>query len=230
VILPSVNTVVEPWFGHTVPQGITVHAARMFLSNDLSAAKIIEMDETEGMQAVRQIASCRPASIAYCCTASSVVQGQAYDARLREEITHRTGVPATTATHAILSALKLFGAKRICMASPYSDEVDAMEHRFFEAAGLEVIGAGNLNIRDSFRLAEPTPAVLRNLGRRTWKADADALVITCLNTRSHTVIDELEQEIGRPVVTSTQATLWHGLRLAGIERPIEGYGRLLREL
>jgi maleate isomerase len=51
--------------------------------------------------------------------------------------------------------------------------------------------------------------------------------MTCLNTRSHTVIDRLEQALGKPVITSTQATLWHALRLAGIEDRIAGYGRLL---
>ena len=48
--------------------------------------------------------------------------------------------------------------------------------------------------------------------------------MTCLNTRSHTVIDRLEQTLGKPVITSTQATLWHALRLAGIEDHIRGYG------
>ena len=42
-------------------------------------------------------------------------------------------------------------------------------------------------------------------------------------------VDELEGRIGKPVVTSTQATLWHVLRLAGVDTPVPGYGRLLRE-
>jgi maleate isomerase len=39
----------------------------------------------------------------------------------------------------------------------------------------------------------------------------------------------LEARTGKPVVTSTQATLWHVLRLAGVDAPIPGYGRLLRD-
>jgi maleate cis-trans isomerase len=30
-------------------------------------------------------------------------------------------------------------------------------------------------------------------------------------------------------ITSTQAVLWHLLRLAGVNTPIHGFGRLLRE-
>lgn len=62
---------------------------------------------------------------------------------------------------------------------------------------------------------------------RGMDARADALMISCLNTRSHFVIAALEQALGKPVITSTQATLWHALRLAGIADPIPGQGRLL---
>lgn len=227
VILPSVNTVVEPWFARAVPEGVSVHASRMFLSDQLSAEKVIEMDATDGVQAMRQLASCRPSSVAYCCTASSIVQGQAYDAHLRGEIARICGAVATTAAHAILSALEAFGARRICVASPYTDEVDALEHRFFEDAGLEVMGAANLAIAESFRLAEPDAERLVELGRRAWRPGADTLVMTCLNTRFHHVVEALEREIEQPVVTSTQATLWHLLRLCSIDDPIEGYGRLM---
>ncbi len=51
--------------------------------------------------------------------------------------------------------------------------------------------------------------------------------MTCLNTRSHTVIARLEDALGKPVISSTQATLWHALRLAGIDDRIAGFGRLM---
>jgi maleate isomerase len=229
VILPSVNTVVEPWFARAAPDGVSVLASRMLLADRLSPEGIAEMDRIDGLRAVEQIASCRPSAVAYCCTASSVVQGHDYDAHLRETITRVCGVPATTATHAILSALDVLGAQRICVASPYVDAVDALEHAFFAAAGCEILGTANLNIADSFRLAEPDAETLVGLGRRAWKDGAEALVLTCLNTRSHYVAEELEAELGKPVVTSTQATFWHLLRLCGVNEPIAGYGCLLRQ-
>ena len=228
VVLPSINTVVEPWFARAVPAGVSVHSARMLLAPHLSAESVVEMDRTDGATAIRQITTCRPASIAYCCTASSVVQGQAYDERLREEIESTSGAAATTATHAILSALSAFDARRISIVSPYTEEVDRLEHNFFAVAGLDIVGSANLGIHDTFALASPTASDLVGLARRGWCPDADALVFTCLNTRSHFVADMIEREIGKPVVTSTTATLWHLLRLAGISDPIRGYGRLLQ--
>lgn len=227
VVVPSVNTVVEPWFNETSPADVTVHASRMLLDNNLTAAAVLRMDREEGMHAVEQLASCRPASIAWCCTASSIVQGVEYDDVLIHEISRIAGVPAVTATRSIINALNALGARRIAAASPYAKEIDDAEHRFFRAAGYEIVGSAHLGIADSFRLADPTPREICELARRAWSDDADALLITCLNLRSHEVIETLEQELGKPVVTSTQATLWQLLRTAGIEDRIAGYGQLL---
>jgi maleate isomerase len=229
IAVPSVNTVMEPWAQRVVPETVSVHFARMFLPDETNAETLIQMDRNEGMHAIRQLASARPHVVAYGCTASSMVQGLAYDKHLRQEIEHAHNVPVTTAALAILTALAAFGARRISAVSPYTDEVDAAEHRYFEAAGLEVLGGANLNISDGFRLASPEPDELMQLGLVGWASGSDALVISCLNTRSHTVIEVLEQKLGKPVITSTQATLWHALRLAGVHDAVSGCGRLFRE-
>ena len=227
IVVPSVNTVMEPWAHRTVPAGVSVFASRMFIPPATTPDAFIEMDRTEGKSAIRQLSSVFPDVIAYGCTASSVVQGLDYDAHLRAEISQDHQVPATTAAHAILTAARTLGAATISIVSPYTAEVDAAEHRYFESAGLAVRGGARLDITDGFRLAEPEPGTLYELGLRGFDARADALIVSCLNTRSHTVIAALEQALGKPVITSTQATLWHALRLAGIKDSIKGFGRLL---
>ncbi|MGE3915192.1 MAG: maleate cis-trans isomerase [Hyphomicrobiaceae bacterium] len=227
IVVPSVNTVMEPWAARVVPEGVSLHFSRMFIPAETTATSLIEMDRTEGKAAIRQLSSVFPHVVAYGCTASSIVQGLDYDAHLRAEIAEGYDVPATTAAHAIITGLKAFGARRISIVSPYPAKVDKAEHDYFEKAGFEVLGGAFLGISDGFKLAEPSTETLFDLGKRGMAANADALVISCLNTRSHTVIDRLEQALGKPVVTSTQATLWHALRLAGIDDRIAGYGRLL---
>ena len=227
VVVPSVNTVVEPWFNAVCPDGVTVHASRMLLDANLTAEAVLRMDREEGRHAVEQLVSCKPASIAYCCTASSIVQGVEYDDVLIHEISRIARVPAVTATRSIITGLNALGARRISVASPYAKEIDDAEHRFFTAAGYDICGSACLGIADSFRLAAPTPQEIVELARRAWRDDADALLITCLNLRSHEVVERLEKELGKPVVTSTQATLWQLLRTAGIEDRVPGYGRLL---
>ena len=229
VVVPSVNIVVEEWYPRVVPDGVSVHFARMLIVDGSSPEKIIAMDRADGMRAIRQIASCRPYVIGYGCTASSIIQGHEFDKRLRDEIRRIAGVPATTATDSIFAACRALGLNRVTAVSPYTEAVDAAEQRFFAEDGIETIAGAHLDIADGFRLAQPQPDTILDLALRAWDPRSDGLIAACLNFRSHPIIDALEARIGKPVVTSTQAVLWHLLRLAGVETPIAGFGRLLRE-
>lgn len=229
VILPSVNTVVEPWFGRVVGDDISVLATRMLLAPEVTAETLRRMDHEEGMDAASRIASCRPHAVAYCCTASSIVQGLDYDRRLREELEGHTGVPCFTAVGAIIDALQRVGARKISIASPYTEAIDVAEKQFFESAGFEVLGSAALHIADSFELASPDARQMYELCRRAWHPDSDALLISCLNMNSQEIVGLLEHQLGRPVVTSTTATLHKLMRSAGLQDRIQGYGRLLAE-
>jgi maleate isomerase len=229
VIVPSVNTVVEEWYPRIVPDGVSVHIARMLIGAGTSPERIIAMNREEGMRAIQQLASCRPQAIAYGCTASSIIQGHAFDERLRGEIRHATGAAATTAADSIFAACRVLGMKRVTAISPYPEAVDAAEHRFFAEGGIETIAHACLGITDGFSLAEPNAETILDLALGAWHPDSDGIVAACLNFRSHLVIDVLEARIGKPVVSSTQVVLWHLLRLAGVTTPIPGYGRLLRQ-
>jgi maleate isomerase len=146
IVVPSVNTVMEPWAQRTVPDDVSVLAARMFTPPATTPEAIIEMDRNEGKTAIRQLSSVFPDVIAYGCTASSIVQGLEYDSHLRAEISETYKVPATTAAHAILTAADALDARKVSIVSPYTKEVDEAEHRYFEGAGLEVLGGASLGI------------------------------------------------------------------------------------
>ena len=117
-MVPSVNTVMEPWAQRTVPDGVSVLAARMFIPPATTPEAFIEMDRNEGKAAIRQLSSVFPDVIAYGCTASSIVQGLDYDSHLRAEIAETYKVPSTTAAHAILTAADTLGARRVSIVSP----------------------------------------------------------------------------------------------------------------
>ncbi|MGZ9262580.1 MAG: aspartate racemase/maleate isomerase family protein [Candidatus Binatia bacterium] len=45
-----------------------------------------------------------------------------------------------------------------------------------------------------------------------------------------TDVDLLEREIGKPVITSSQAYIWHALKMAKVKQEVSGYGRLMASL
>jgi maleate isomerase len=226
VVIPSVNTVVEAWFARAAPPGVSVHVSRMPIASDTSIEAIMAMTEHE-VAAAQLVADCEPDVIMYACTASTLIRGRAYDLELMNVLSEATGVPCCTTTEAIVRALALFDARRVAVATPYPDAIDERERAFLEECGLEVTRMESLGIADNREMADPSPGEVYRLGRKAWAPGSDALLVSCLALRSHFVAGELERDLGVPVVTSTTATLWAALRIAGVRDPLPGYGRLL---
>ena len=80
---------------------------------------------------------------------------------------------------------------------------------------------------DDQEMARVSRATIVAAACDTAAPDAEALFISCTALRAAEVAGEIERQIGKPVVTSNQAGIWLTLRRAGIERPVDGYGRLL---
>jgi maleate cis-trans isomerase len=41
------------------------------------------------------------------------------------------------------------------------------------------------------------------------------------------VLERLERDLGKPVISAASATMWNALRVASVATPIAGYGSLL---
>lgn len=64
--------------------------------------------------------------------------------------------------------------------------------------------------------------------RAACPAEADGVLIAGTGFRCVAIIEVLEWDLGRPVVSANQASLWHCLRRAGVREAVAGYGGLLR--
>lgn len=219
VVLPSVNTVIEPFFAAAVPPDVSVHAHRMPIGPVADAAAAADMD-THARETLTVLATCRPAAILYACTASGLLRGREHDLATIREFTDLTGVPCAGAADAVVRALRVLGAERVSVASPYVERIDEAEVAYLEASGLRVLGRRSLGVTGTHALAGITPDTIADLARRAFVPGSDALVIACLNLRSHEVDIALSGELGRPVVSATRAGLWHTLHLAGVPTPM----------
>ena len=70
----------------------------------------------------------------------------------------------------------------------------------------------------------------REFASRACRPEADALLCSCTAWRSLEAVAELERRIGKPVVTSNQASIWAAYRALGLAPKITGFGRLLESL
>ncbi len=228
LLVPSSNTTVEPEFYRALPANVTLHVARLFLTDITPEAILRILEDLE--TASRLLATADVDVIVMGATAPSFLKGAGYDREVTDRIEKATGKPATTTSTALLRALRFLDAKRIVLGSAYTDKVNAIAQAFLEANGFQVVAARGLGMVDNLAVGRLGPDSAYELARGVGSADADAVALACTNWRSMDVIERLERELGKPVVSTTQVSVWDALRLVGYRGEIPGYGRLLRTL
>lgn len=163
--------------------------------------------------------------IAYSCTSASVAIGdEAVAAAIQKA---KPGVPCVTPPSASAAAFAHLGVRRISVLTPYIRSVSEPFVDYFAARGLEAITLTCLGIEDDRDMARLAPSSIAAVAREVCDPAAEGLFISCTALRAAEAAEEIEQALGRPVVTSNQAMFWQALRTAGCDAPVRGYGGLL---
>ncbi|MBI4336760.1 MAG: aspartate/glutamate racemase family protein [Chloroflexi bacterium] len=228
LLIPPVNTVMEDDFNAWKPQGVCVHAHRLYRSRAVTTLNDLGEMAQHLEESVRLLAMARPALIIYGCTSGSLMGGVGWERGLEERIQKTTGVPAVTTATAVVEALRAMGMRRLAVATPYIDEINERERTFLEGHGFTVLSLESLGYAESYKIPSTDPETVYNLGRSADRPEADGLFISCTNFPTLEVIDRLEQALGKPVVTSNSTSLWACLRRLGVDTPVSNAGSLLR--
>jgi maleate isomerase len=225
VIQASANTVAEPQMQAMAPAGVYLHTTRLKLTGSTDAEILAMADRVE--EAAGLLADADVQRILFHCTATAT-----YDAGSADTITGRitgaTGLPAYATADCIVAALGALGAARIVMATPYIRSVNAREVAYFEANDIEVVREFGLDLPGGQAFGRIEPAEWYRLVMEHRDDGADAYFISCANVRAAEVIEVLERDLRRPVITSNQASVWRLLRESGVRDRIAGFGTLLR--
>ncbi len=230
VLLPSVNTVLEPDFYRMAPNGVTVHVSRLARSKSLrdDLPDVYRMNQ-QIERAAGEVASAEVDVILYGCTGGSLLEGVGYDQEIIERIEEAAGVPATTTATAVVRALTELSIKRLVVVTPYSDDLNQREKAFLEGSGFQVLSLEGLSLSTDYGTwpAERTYSFARDVAMAVHQ-DFDGLFVSCTNFPAIEVIQALEEDLGVSVVTSNQASIWDCLRITKVRSGINGYGRLLQ--
>lgn len=226
LFVPSSNTTIEPEFYRVLPSHVTLHAARLYLTQ-IATDSIENVVRDIEIQA-RNLASADVDVIVLGATAPSFLKGLGYDLEVTRRIELASGKPATTASTALVKALEELGVSRVALGAAYDDRVNGIAKDFLEANGVEVINAKGLGLVDNLVVGRLDDSSARDLAREIDSPEAQAIVLACTNWKTMGVLEQLEQELGKPVISTTQVSIWAALRMIGETEPIQGYGKLLR--
>lgn len=225
LIVPSNNTVVEREFNRLLPEDFVVVATRM--TNTRSEKEDLERMASQAERGAAELATAQVDVVAFACTAGSFMNGPEWERELQRKLEAAAGCPVVTTSEAFVEALRALGLRRVVVATPYSDEINELERRYIEAQAIAVQEIRGLQILQSVEIGHCSPEQARELVLQMDHESSDGAFVSCTNFRTVDVIDELETAIGKPVVSSNQATFWKCLQVLGYDQPVTGAGRLL---
>lgn len=222
VLVPSGNSTMEPELYKMAPEGVSMHFARLKLAADIEE-EIMKM--TENMeQEVEKLADADVDVIAFGCTGGSLIMGKGYDFKLIKRIKAVSNTPATSTSTAVINALKMMDIKKVSLVSPYPTWLNKKVVRFLEAHDFVVPATKCLDLETGMEKV-PLEEVFQ-LAKSVDRPEAEGIFISCTDFPSIDIISNLEEDLGKPVISSNIATLWDMLRIVKRKDALSRWGRL----
>jgi len=225
-ILMSTDLAAEADFYDMVPSGVAVHITRLktedYTTTETLARHIDHMAEA----AARLQPDVKPEVISYSCTSGSIVCGEEHVFRQIKR-----GAPwaqPMCIVTGVVDALREIGAQKIVVGTPYLDEINTSEAEFLLQKGFDLLDIQGLNLTTGIEFGQVTPAYWKQFAQELDRPDADAVFLSCGGIRALEVAQEIENAIGKPVITSNQAQFWSCLRRAGIMDKLPGFGQIFQ--
>jgi maleate isomerase len=218
------------------PEGVTM--VMTSLGVVLGAGQATYNSAIERLEAATvEIMTRKPQSIIQAGVPIIATNGYGYEKEVLRLIHNVTDTPAATDLGSCVKAMQTLGIKRPAMLTPFLEPVHKALIDYVANDGIEVAVAGNVlgtvsgGEQRAYEVSTMSLGVAKSMAIDLFKSasNADGVWITGALMPAASVIESLEQELGVPVVASIQAMTWQGLRMAGVDDKIPGFGRLLRE-
>lgn len=229
------------------PEHVSVHAARITSPtpwarwNEDRSGVTLEGDLQRGAE---QFAKMQLNAVVIGHSSSSIIGGQGWDNAVAAEL-KKVVAPTTIATTNGLdcqAAMQACSVRKPFVVFPawFNAGTVANGVEYFTASGFEPAGHMSFDPGRNWRdvptermypeglgFDQDVEALYRQI-RSLCPADADGVLIAGTGLRCVGIIDALERDLGRPIITANQASLWHTLRLSGVRAEVSGYGRLFQ--
>jgi maleate isomerase len=206
------------------PDGVEVFTNRVLNANPVTMQNLRNMAGDISRAAGGILPGFSLDAMIYGCTSGTVANG----AEKIEQLVQQScpGVPVTNPVTAALAAFAHFGAHKISILTPYTEEVNLEMASYFEDHGIEVLNIAGLDYESDIEMTGIPPRDIADAAISVCDDSADLLFISCTAIRSSMVIEQIEKRLGKPVVSSNQALVWHSLKLLDSDAVVTGYGSL----
>lgn len=227
LIYPSAGWVMEPEFNEMAPEGISIQATRVPLGNtDVEGLNKLLLN----IQDAGKLLSHIPTDIILLgCTSASFINGVVYEKQMMADMERETNIKFITTSTSVINALQAMNIKKVAVATPYIDEVNHKAALYLEENDITVCGMKGMGLMTDSQI---DAVKLDDVYQFCVEADcqeAEGLLILCTGLRTIPIIEKLEKDLGKPVISAIQASMWSALRCIYIQDCVKGYGSLFEK-
>lgn len=230
LLYPSTGWVMEPEMYAMSPEGVITVTTRLKLGS-VTAEEVQKLAD-QVADATGLLVDARAEVIALGCTSGSFILGSGYDQSIISRIEQvAPGAKATTTATAVTHALQALGIKKVAVGTPYIEEINERAERFLTSEGFDVVSFHGLGMADDDKINSLTRDEVRDLIRAVDHEGAEAICILCTSVKGVDILEEMEEELGKPVITAIQATFWEALHLLDtidVQNELKGFGSLFQ--
>lgn len=220
LIVLTTDETLENEARQAIPRAASLHHARIPSAPTVSPETLAEMEANLPAAARSFPPHVAYDAIGYACTSGATVIGQdKVSAAIRGA---HPDAKTTDPITAVMAALTALGARRIALLTPYSLEVSGAMKALLEQNGFEIAAFGAFEEPVEAKVARISEASTLAAMKELGAGDVDALFASCTNLRTFGVIEEAEAAIGKPVISSNSALVWHLAQLAGQSAQVPG--------
>lgn len=207
-----------------VPEDVALLTTRTpYSSLPVSVDQALTVSDSDVVaECTTSLIATHPEVVTYMCTSGSFVHGIEGERALVSAMLASGAPAAMTTSGAMLMALHHLGIRRVAIATPYDTEITQLLVDYLSDAGIGVSSSTHLGLHGLiWRVPYASTVELVREAVRLGP-DCDAVFISCTNVPTYDLIAPLERELGIPVLTANQVTIWAALHLAGIAAVGEG--------
>ncbi|GAB3445961.1 aspartate/glutamate racemase family protein [Streptomonospora sediminis] len=219
-----------PAFNELLGPGVQLHLVHTLMREDAHRVDaLLDVGGSDVLgEGARELRALGVDSAVWACTSGSFVFGWEGARAQADAVGEQAGAPASSTSFAFANAVRALGIERVAIAASYPDEVAERFVGFLGAAGIGVAAWAGRGIITAAEVGTLEPADVLEWVAAGDHPDAEAVLVPDTALHSASILEALEDRLGKTVLTANQVSVWEGLRLAGAAVPRAGMGSLFR--
>tara|TARA_Y100001935_G_scaffold176639_1_gene146143 strand:+ start:137 stop:880 length:744 start_codon:yes stop_codon:yes gene_type:complete len=165
-------------------------------------------------------------SIAYGCTSGTIASGKNF---IKKRILMaKPGAKVSDPISSAINAFKKLKIKKLTIFTPYAQSINSTVVDYLKKYNFQISSFHYLNLSSDVDIGQVDKNFLYKYLSRIDLKSSDGLFISCTALPVIDILEKLEQNLKKPVLSSNQVLIWESLRNTGYKKSIKGFGKLLR--